>query len=161
MPFSNDDSADPPPLEGATLGHLEERDIDQVIAIERVSFRNPWRAEHFRHEIHENPRAVNRVVRRGSEVLAYSCVWQIHDELKINNIAVRVEQRGCGLGRWLLRRILADARRGGCVVALLEVRASNQEALGLYRAHGFVEVGRRKGYYQQEGEDAILMELSL
>ncbi len=161
MPCSNDHEADPPPLEGATLERLTEGDLDQVCEIERGSFASPWKHEHFRFEILENPWAVNRVVRRGLEVLAYSSVWEIHGELKINNIAVHDACRRAGLGCWLLRRILAHARRGGCGVACLEVRPSNRAALNLYREHGFREVGRRKGYYQQDGEDAILMELVL
>ena len=161
MPCSSDHDPDPLPIEGATLDELADRDLTQVIDIERVSFRSPWRREHFGHEIRENRFAVNRVVRRGSVVLAYACVWEIHGELKINNIAVHPEHRRAGLGRWLLRRVVEHARRGGCSVARLEVRTSNRAALALYREHGFREVGRREGYYQREGEDAILMELSL
>jgi ribosomal-protein-alanine N-acetyltransferase len=126
MPCSSAHDPDPPPLEGAELARLDERDLDQVLAIERASFRSPWRREHFLFEIHENRCAVNRVLRHGSRVLAYACVWEIHGELKINNIAVRAEQRRRGVGKWLLRRILADARSGGCTVARLEVRPSNR-----------------------------------
>jgi ribosomal-protein-alanine N-acetyltransferase len=161
MPCSSASDPDRPPLDGAQLAPLGEEDLDEVLEIENASFRSPWRREHFQFEIDENRWAVNRVVRRGSCVLAYACVWQIDDELKINNIAVHPVHRRRGLGRWLLRRILADARRGGCRVARLEVRPSNRAALELYRDHGFSEIGRRKGYYRKEGEDAVVMEARL
>jgi ribosomal-protein-alanine N-acetyltransferase len=148
-------------VEGARLATLREKDVDQVVAIERASFANPWKHDYFRFEIHGNRRAVNRVVRLGNEVLAYACVWVIEDGMKINNIAVHPDHRGRGLGGWLLRRMLEDARGKGCTVARLEVRPSNRAALRVYCDHGFREVGRRKGYYREKREDAILMEVSL
>lgn len=161
MPCSSAADPDPLPVEGARLSTLREKDLDQVVAIERASFANPWKLDHFRFEIHGNRWAINPVVRLGSAVLAYACVWVIEDELKINNIAVHPDHRGRGLGGWLLRRVLEDAREKGCTVARLEVRPSNRAALRLYHGHGFREVGRRKGYYREEREDAIVMEASL
>jgi ribosomal-protein-alanine acetyltransferase len=135
--------------------------LDQVEQIEREAFASPWRREHFRFEIRENRYAVNHAVLLGDRVLAYACVWEIDEELKINNIAVRADMRRRGLGRWLLLRILEEARRRGRRVARLEVRPSNRAAIRLYRALGFHEVGRRKNYYQREGEDALVLEAPL
>jgi len=140
---------------------MGDADLDQVVEIENASFKSPWMRGHFHYEIHENRWARNPVVRRGGEVLAYASVWMIHEELKINNIAVRGDRRRCGLGEWLLRRILCEARDQGCRVARLEVRPSNTAAIALYRRHGFAEVGRRKDYYRQDSEDALIMEASL
>lgn len=140
---------------------MSASDLDQVLEIESATFASPWRREHFLFEILENRWAVNQVVRRGDQLLAYSCVWELFEELKINNVAVRQEMRRHGLGRWLLERIVETARGRGCTVARLEVRPSNAGALALYRGFGFREVGRRTGYYQQEGEDAILMQAEL
>ena len=140
---------------------MREAHVEQIMAIEEASFASPWRSEHFLYEIGENLWAVNLVVELGDEVLAYACVWELEDELKINNIAVRDDQRRRGIGRWLLVRVLERGRRRGCTMACLEVRPSNLAAVQLYREHGFREVGRRVGYYQQEGEDALLMELAL
>ncbi len=140
---------------------MTEDDLDSVLEIERESFASPWRHEHFLFEIRQNRWAVNRVVRLAGQVVAYMAAWELDDELKINNIAVRAEQRRRGLGRWLLRRILAEARARGCRWASLEVRPSNGPAKRLYEEHGFREVGRRRGYYQQEFEDAIVMEAEL
>jgi len=149
------------PVAGLVLAPMDEDDLDQVLAIEDEAFGSPWRREHFRFEIEENVHAVSLVVRRGSAVVAYACVWRLDEELKINNLAVHRAERGHGVGRALLRRVLADAADAGCTVARLEVRPSNAVARGLYSSEGFVEIGRRKNYYAQEGEDAIVMEREL
>jgi len=162
MPCSNvPGSKTDPPVEGVRLVTLNEDTLGQVVEIERASYRSPWRREHFRFEIHENRWAVNLVARQGDVVLGYACVWELKGELKINNLAVRVDYRRRGLARWMLGRILAGARERGCTVATLEVRTSNRAAIRLYEAHGFVEIGRRKGYYRAESEDAIVMQAAL
>jgi len=162
MRCSNVDGPDDaPPIAGVGLVSLREEDLDDVVEIESASFRNPWRREHFLFEIRENRRAVNYVARREREVFGYACVWHLHHELKINNIAVHPDCRKRGLGRWMLRRVLDRARRAGCSVARLEVRLSNVAARKMYERHGFVVTGRRKGYYAKEQEDAILMDAPL
>jgi ribosomal-protein-alanine N-acetyltransferase len=161
MRSSSASAREPPPVEGVRFLPLRGADLDQVLEIERVSFLTPWRREHFEFELHEIPWAVNRVARRGREVLGYVLVWHLHGELKINNIAVRKDCQGQGLGGWMLRRTLQAARRASCDVAHLEVRPSNLRALALYAKHGFVEIARRKNYYEREGEDALLMEARL
>jgi len=140
---------------------MGDADLDQVVEIEKASFKSPWKRAHFHYEIHDNRWARNPVVRRGDEVLGYASSWMIREELKINNIVVRRDQRRRGLGEWLLRFVLREARDQGCRVARLEVRPSNTAALALYRRHGFSEIGRRKEYYRQDGEDAVVMEAIL
>ena len=162
MPCSNAGDRDAaPPIGDVLLVPLEEADLDTVVEIERESFANPWRRGHFLHEMTGNRWAVNYAARRGEEVLGYASVWHLGEELKINNIAVRAECRRRGLGRWMLLQIMERARRAGCRVARLEVRQSNVAARKMYERHGFVETGRRKGYYAREQEDAILMDAPL
>lgn len=151
----------PGDLKGVRLARMQDADLDQVLAIERASFPSPWRREHFVHELRHNPFAVTRVLRQSGKVLGYVCLWRLHGELKINNIAIHPSCRRRGLGGWLLGRVLQLGRQSACHTATLEVRASNEEAQALYRRHGFVPVGRRKNYYQLEGEDAILMAVPL
>jgi ribosomal-protein-alanine N-acetyltransferase len=139
---------------------MVEADLRQVLEIEQAAFTTPWREGHFLHELRNNPWAVNRVVEHEGLVVAYACLWCIHDELKINNIAVREDMRGRGVGRWLLLCVLHEGLRRGCATATLEVRPTNRVALHLYRSHGFEEVGRRPDYYGP-GEEAILMTLEL
>ena len=148
------------PLGGLLLRPMVESDLEAILEIERASFGTPWRATHFLHELRNNRWAVNRVGELAAAVIAYACLWCIHEELKINNIAVREDFRGRGVGRWLLLRLLREGLERGCDIATLEVRPGNRTALGLYRSHGFEPVGRRRDYYGP-GEDALLMTLEL
>jgi len=80
-------------------------------------------------------------------------------ECHILNLCVRPDKQGRGLGRRMLRRLLALARNHKADTAFLEVRVSNRLAIGLYEADGFCEVGMRRGYYPAAGgrEDAVIM----
>lgn len=159
MPSSADGSTGA----GLRVHAMRDEDLAQVLVIERASFpaTSAWKRAHFLHEMHANPYAFNRVLREGRRVLGYASLWCLDDELRINNLAVREDARGRGLGRKLLDAILREARELGCTRATLEVRPSNVAALALYRSAGFVEVGCRKNYYALEREDAILMDRSL
>ncbi len=136
-------------------------DLDEVLAIEEASFSVPWSRESFLFELQSNPYARNFVVRDGARIVAFTCLWVVYDELKINNIAVEAAERRKGHGAALLRWILDFGRSEGCTEATLEVRPSNFAARALYAAHGFREVGIRKGYYRDTQEDAILMAAEL
>jgi ribosomal-protein-alanine N-acetyltransferase len=140
---------------------MTEGDLDAVLTIEREAFVTPWTRENFRFELETNPFARNLVLREGLEVLGYACVWVVGAELKINNIAIRADRRGRGLGRLLFRAVLDIARTEGCSDAELEVRPSNDAARHLYESHGFREVRRRSNYYQDTHEDAIVMAAKL
>jgi ribosomal-protein-alanine N-acetyltransferase len=158
MLSSNRQKSEPaPPAEGIALREMQISDLDQVLRIEKASFGSPWKMTHFLHEIEKNRWAVNWVVVDGERVVGYVCCWCIHEELKINNIAVHQDERGRGLGRWLMLHVLAEALERGCRSATLEVRPSNVAAISLYRSFGFDEVGRRPNYYATEGEDAVVM----
>lgn len=152
MPSSSDTSRD------ITIEVMAESDLDSVEAIERDAFPVPWPRESFRYEL-QNPRALNLVARIGTAVVGYIFVWLVAGELKINNVAVRRDCRGRGVGARLLEAVIESARSRGFVEATLEVRPSNLEARALYERFGFREVGRRKRYYPDSGEDAILMTL--
>ena len=136
-------------------------DVPEVLAIERRSFATPWTEENFRHEVEANPVALNRVLRADGAVAGYVSAYLIAGELQINDIAVAPEMRRRGFGRRLLDDVLAIAQERAAVVATLEVRPSNAAARALYAARGFVEAGRRPGYYPESGEDALLLELPL
>ena len=132
-------------------------DLDEVLAIEEASFAVPWSRESFLFELEANPYARSFVMRRDAKIVAFTCLWIVYDELKINNIAVDAGERRNGYGKILLRFVLDFGRSEGCTEATLEVRPSNIAARALYAAHGFREVGLRKGYYRDTQEDAILM----
>jgi len=162
MPCSNHASFDAaPPVDRVCLVPMAADDLEQIVELESRSFASPWKREHFEYELRENRFALNRVLRRKNRIVGYACVWHLQGELKINNIVVHEGFRKRGLGRWFLARLLDEAATAGCTRAVLEVRPSNSDAVKLYFGLGFGEEGRRKGYYQQEGEDAILMARNL
>jgi ribosomal-protein-alanine N-acetyltransferase len=144
-------------------------DLDVVLEIERASFQTPWSRQAFLHELERNRVAglwVARAARRGaadatSPVVGYLCLWVVVDEVHVTNLAVDPAWRGEGIGRCLLGTLLAHHRAGGARRAFLEVRPDNAWARRLYRGLGFQEVGRRRGYYIDTGEDALLLEARL
>ena len=136
-------------------------DLPRVLAIERMSFTSPWTEPNFRYEIEENPVAWNVVGRTGGSVAAFACAHIVADEMMINDLAVDASARRRGFGSRLLRHLIDGARTRGCRRATLEVRPSNAPARALYEAFGFEIVGRRRGYYADTGEDAILLACAL
>lgn len=138
------------------------RDLPEVVAIERDTFPIPWTHANFLHEIESNPFACNRVIRSsGGRVEAYASAWIIDAEVRINNLAVSAAARKKGRGEALLRHLMEVGRGLGCRRISLEVRPSNTAALRLYAKLGFREVGRRKNYYTDTHEDALVMRASL
>lgn len=155
-----------PPHDGPDSIAIQEmtlQDVPAVAAIERVSLPTPWGERSFRHEILENPYASMFVVRRqqSDAIIGFACVWLVDGEMKINSIAVHPDWRDRGIGRRFLRFLLDYAVTQGCSEATLEVRPSNVSAIALYRSAGFVRVGRRKSYYTDTHEDAVVMHLRL
>jgi [ribosomal protein S18]-alanine N-acetyltransferase len=144
-----------------TLAPMTLEDLDEVLEIERLSFKTPWSRAAFRYEIVQNRVARCVVVRAESRLAGYLCLWEIGHEIHITNLAVHPHRRGQGLARALLQATLEDGRARGVTLAFLEVRPSNVEALGLYESLGFSVIGRRKGYYFDTGEDALVMETRL
>jgi [ribosomal protein S18]-alanine N-acetyltransferase len=134
-------------------------EIPAVVAIEDRSFPTPWSPSSFRFEIEENPYASLFVLRRirSPVVIGFACVWIVDQEMKLNNVAIHPRWRSRGLGTRLLSFLLDFAVAQGCLEVTLEVRPSNEAALSLYRKMGFVQVGRRKHYYSDTHEDALVM----
>ena len=134
-----------------------ERDLAQVLAIERLSFPRPWTRAMFA-QMFERAIGTHAFVARlpDGQVTAY-CVGQIvADELQIHIMAVHPRWRGRGLGRRLLARMMCEAARLGAVSAILEVRRSNLAARRLYEGAGFTRSGERPGYYRDPIEDALV-----
>lgn len=139
-------------------------DLPTVLEIDRLSFALPWPERSYRFELSENPAAHLLVAETGREnhrsVVGYVGFWLIVDEAHISTIAVDPRWRGQGIGELMLGRMLAAARKLGAEMATLEVRASNEAAINLYRKFGFQVVGRRTAYYRDNEEDALLMTLA-
>jgi ribosomal-protein-alanine N-acetyltransferase len=144
------------------LDRMRTEDLDEVLAIERASFTMPWSRGAFLYEMQQNRVARCWVARDDdTHVVGYLCLWEVADEVHITNVAVRPDVRRHGIARGLLRTVLDDARGRAFKIVVLEVRPSNHHALALYESFGFRVVGRRRGYYYDTGEDALVMEIAL
>ena len=157
-------------------------DIPTVAAIERAVFSAPWPEEAFRSELAHHEGACYLVLRyrpwaaaRGDparahllqrlwprpaldeSLIGYGGYWRVVDEGHICTLAVRQAWRGRGLGELLLLSLIEHALSSGIEMMTLEVRVSNAVAQSLYQKYGFERVGRRKGYYGDNGEDAWIM----
>jgi len=155
----------PEPLTQFNIRRMTIDDLPEVSAIEQVAFRNPWSIELLRRELSHEVSTIllaEEATQDGQPaLLGFSIFWLVHRELHILNIATAPAHRRRGVANALLAATLKQAKEGGCVLATLEVRRSNDAALGLYRGFGFRAVGIRPNYYSEEGEDAIVMVLDL
>ena len=133
------------------------KDVDQVAEIEQATFARPWSRESFRQEVTRNAVARYLVAEEDGKILGYAGAWIILDESHITNIAVAEAERGCGVGRKLTEALMQYISNLGAAYATLEVRVSNERAQHLYKSLGFVSVGKRPRYYEDNGEDAFLM----
>jgi ribosomal-protein-alanine N-acetyltransferase len=144
------------------LDRMRPEDLDEVLAIERASFTMPWSRGAFLYEMQQNRVARCWVARdEDMRVAGYLCLWEVSDEVHVTNVAVRPSARRQGVARALLGSVIDNARARGFKIVVLEVRPSNHHALTLYESFGFRVVGRRRGYYYDTGEDALVMEVAL
>lgn len=145
------------PLNDYIISDMKLENIDDVVNIEKVSFKSPWSKDSFVMEIQNNKCARYRVILKGGNVIAYGGMWIIVDEAHITNIAVHPDYRGLGLGNAIVEDMVNLSRSLNITSMTLEVRVSNIPAIELYSKYGFVETARRKGYYADTKEDAIIM----
>lgn len=132
-------------------------DIEQVAAIERTSFSDPWSPRTFGGLL-EAERVWFVVAERADGRLAgYIVMWFLVDEAEIANLAVAPDDRGRRVGALLLDAALAAAEARGIGTFYLEVRDSNRTARALYGSRGFEEIARRRRYYRSPVEDALVM----
>ena len=132
-------------------------DVDDVQEIEKGCFSVPWSRESFEHEITENKCARYLVVELDGRVVAYAGTWLVIDEAHITNVAVHPDFRGRGYGELVMRELMQLSSDTGMVWMTLEVRRSNVVAQSLYHKLGFIDVGYRKRYYEDNHEDALIM----
>jgi ribosomal-protein-alanine N-acetyltransferase len=140
---------------------MQAADLDQVIVIEEGSFSHPWSREQFQFELARAPISRCFVIedldsQDDCRVAAFLTSWLIADEMHITNVAVSPNQRGKGVARFLLTGVLDEIVSQGGKWCQLEVRESNDAAMGLYLKLGFQNLGTRRGYYS-DGEDAVIM----
>lgn len=145
-----------------TIRAMVETDLDEVEALDKLCFSDPWPSGAYAYELKPGSTNVCLVALDGSkecgqQVVGVIIVWLIVDEAHIGTIAVHPDYRHLGIGRKLLAEALLKAVEQGAISSLLEVRAGNQSALALYYGLGFEAVGLRAGYYANNKEDALLL----
>ena len=129
-------------------------DIEQVVAIDRVSFSLPWPERSYRFELTDNPASRCWVAEVDGKIVGMIVVWLIVDEVHVATIATHPEFRRQGIAKNLLSYALQYMSTEGAQSSFLEVRASNLAAQDLYRKFGFEESGVRRRYYRDNDEDA-------
>ena len=134
-------------------------DVPTVHEIDLLSFSLPWPERSFRFELTENQVSRGWVAEVEGVIAAMLVLWFIVDEAHIATIAVHPDFRRQGIGEQILLHALRTARAEGANRAFLEVRAGNAAAQAMYKKYGFEVVGVRPGYYKDNNEDALLMNL--
>lgn len=140
-----------------TIRPMTLADIDSIAAIERAVFSDPWPKSAFRELLQEDNRINYVAVTAEGAISGYILAQLAADELQIQNIAVVPEFRRQQLGAALLRKAEADGVARGALCSVLDVRTTNEAALGLYLSFGYRMIGRRKNYYRQPVCDALVL----
>ncbi|WP_443659305.1 ribosomal protein S18-alanine N-acetyltransferase [Clostridium algidicarnis] len=138
------------------ISPMTYEDIDDVLAISFLSFPISWSRKSFLTEL-ENNFSYYVVAKSDDVIVGFGGTWIIIDESHITNIAVHPSFRGLGIGELILNSLIDLGKPHFISSMTLEVRASNVVAISLYNKFGFKEEGRRKRYYEDNGEDALIL----
>lgn len=139
------------------IRQAEEKDIAPMAALDRVCFSMPWSEASFAHEIKTNHLAFYLVAEIDGALVGYAGMWAVVDEGHITNVATHPHYRQKGIASAMVALLIETSKEAGISSHTLEVRASNQSAIQLYTKLGFEAIGIRKKYYEDNGEDAIIM----
>lgn len=144
-------------MSDVTVRRADIKDVDAIYEIETLCFPDPWSMESLVFEFENNPRAIYMVAEIDHRVVGYAGLWDIYDEGHITNVAVHPDYRQRRIGESIMNVMLDLTLRDGIVHHTLEVRPSNEAAINMYTKLGFKVEGRRKNYYGDNGEDALIM----
>jgi ribosomal-protein-alanine N-acetyltransferase len=154
-----------------SLELMREGDVATVQEIEREIFATPWPRNAYYRELASRSSAHYVVLRQEGldaparfrvpemdpTIIGYGGMWRMYDEAHVTTIGVRKDLHHHGYGRILFAGLVQAAYDMGAKWVTLEVRTTNDHAMQLYEGFGFKVIGRRKGYYTDNGEDAIVM----
>jgi ribosomal-protein-alanine N-acetyltransferase len=135
------------------------QDIPAVVELDQKSFSLPWPERSFRFELTDNPASRCWVAEWDGKLVGMIVVWLIVDEAHVATLATHPEYRRRGIGKHLLAHALRHMIQDGARGSFLEVRESNLAAQEMYRKFGYEATGRRRHFYRDNDEDAILMNL--
>jgi ribosomal-protein-alanine N-acetyltransferase len=142
--------------------HLKKPDsqhLAQMVALDRSCLGGIWTLEGYQREL-DSPNSSLLILSLPTSpetIIGCGCFWAILEEAHITLLAVHPDYQGQGLGKLLLYKLLEEAVHRQLERATLEVRVSNPIAISLYERFGFQTAGRRKNYYHQTGEDALIL----
>src|SRR5512138_47650 len=143
-----------------TIRKMTLEDVPAVIDLDQHSFSLPWPERSFRFEVTENPASRCWVAELDGKVVGMIVVWLIVDEAHVATLATHPNFRRRGIAQRLLAHALRQLIEEGARSSFLEVREGNLAAQEMYHKFGYEETGRRRRYYSDNDEDAILMNLS-
>lgn len=139
------------------IDDVREEQLEQIEEIEKACFSMPWTLEQLKSQMKDSQHEFIASLDDEGRVLGYVGMMYVLDEGYISNVAVAPEARRQGIGRDLIKELMARAAALDLAFVTLEVRCSNAAAIALYEKQGFLPVGKRKNYYDFPREDAILM----
>ena len=131
-------------------------DAEAIAALEAKCFAMPWNRKDFWREA-RNELATYIVGEADGKIAAYAGAWVSFNQAEVMHVAVEPELRGQGIGTMIFGELIKAVKLRGATAITLEVRPSNTAAIKLYESFGLKSVGRRKGYYLDNGEDALIM----
>ena len=135
---------------------MDESHVEAIAELEKMCFRDPWSANSIASELH-NPLSDWFVAVDNGTVCGYVGSQSVLDGADMMNIAVHPDYRKQGIGYALIERLITALKEKNVISLCLEVRVSNESAIGLYSKMGFAVVGKRPGYYRNPREDAYIM----
>ena len=135
---------------------MEPQDVPQIAELEKVCFSDPWSEKSIASEL-DNPLSCWLVAVSGEQVVGYVGSQTVLDGSDMMNIAVSPDFRRKGIAESLIEALISFLRERGSRCLILEVRASNVPAIALYEKLGFLEIGRRRNYYRNPKEDALIL----
>ena len=145
-------------MENIIIRKMEKDDLAQVMEIEAEAYgEHHWSRDSFINELDNNLSVYYSAVDKNNQLLGYLGAWLIFEEAHVTTIAVRNECKKQGIANRLMLALIDKCYENMIKYITLEVRVSNIPALGLYTKWGFTDVGVRKGYYQDNNEDALIM----
>ena len=138
------------------IQNMKPEHVAQVAALEKICFSDPWSEKSVASEL-DNKLAFWMVATEGKTVAGYIGSQTVLDETDMMNVAVHPDFRRQGIAEALVNELVENLKKMGSHCLTLEVRASNAPAIALYEKLGFREIGRRKNYYRNPREDALIL----
>ena len=135
---------------------MESRDVSGIAELEKICFNDPWSENSIASELN-NKLSLWMVAIEGDKVVGYVGSQTVLGETDMMNIATHPDYRNRGIATTLIVELIDALEKRGSHSLMLEVRATNEPAISVYKKMGFVEAGRRKNYYRNPKEDALIL----